>query len=318
MSHRTIPVALVVALGIAACGGPPPPASLGPDDLISLQRAEGIIQSNLTWEEHALINNAHAVVTEECMQQLGWDFKMGRDTPETSSPGPDSLSPLDQWTFADVPSAESEGYGLEAYLAEQSAYLDLVREIDREARIPDPATMNPEDAARFELDYFGTEGERVEIVERDGSNTSLAGGGCLGKAFRAVNGDIAQWLNFRDARGTAESDIWVTTLADDAVADALDAWQDCVAEDGFEFDDPQQAFESAVTAAQSGDFQRERVIAVADASCKTESGLDRAVQAAFLAATNAVLPDLEDDLLAYQEFEAASLERAKDILGLGE
>lgn len=311
-------VAVMVAVAVAACQATPPPARLGEDDISRLERAERIIQTEITPEENALIINAHGAVVETCMQALGWDFQVGIETPETGTGGPRSLSQLEQWTFSDVEAAESTGYGFEAHLAAISEYLERIGEVDGEARIPDPTTMSAEDAARYELDYFGTEEERVEIVERDGSHSSVAGGGCLGEASLAVWGDIEQELRLRDARGTAEADIWVSTLDDAAVLDALEAWKNCVTAEGYEVEDPQSAFELALSAAQSGDFDRERAIATVDARCKADSGLDRAVQAAFLAATNAVLPDLEDDLLALQEFEAAALERAKEILRFGE
>lgn len=321
MPRRTLSnlgaVAVVVTLGIAACQGAKPPASLDSSDITTIESADRIIQTRVTPEENALIINAHGAVVEACMQQLGWDFRVGRETIETAG-GPNSLSRLEQWTFADMPSAESDGYGFEAQLAALSAHLDRIEEMDSKARIPDPTTMSAEDAARYELDYVGTEEERVEIIERDGSGASVPGGGCIGEASRAVWGDIEQELQLRDARGTAQADIWGTTVADEAVLDTLDAWKDCVSQEGYAFDDPEDAFEVALAAAQAGDFEGERLIAVADATCKTESGLDNAVQAAFLAATNAVLPDLEDDLLALQDFEAAALERAKDILGFGE
>lgn len=59
-----------------------------------------------------------------------------------------------------------------------------------------------------------------------------------------------------------------------------------------------------------------RLSSVAWASCKVESRLDLAVQAAYLSATNRVLPELEDDLLALRQLEAEALDRAKEILGL--
>jgi hypothetical protein len=322
MPRHTLPTlgttALVVALGMAACQGTAPPASLNAGDITSLQRADRIIQTKVTPVENALLINAHGALVEACMQQLGWEFEVPTVAADMASAGPGFLSQLEQWTFADESSAGTDGYGLEAYLAEHSAWLAEADEVDREARLPDPTTMSAEDAARYELDYFGTDDERVEIVERDGAPSSVPGGGCLGEASRAVWGDIEQELRLRDARGTAESEIWEAILANGAVVDTLDAWKDCVAEEGYEVEDPGDAVEIALTAAQSGDFERERLVAVADASCKADTGLGSAVQAAFLEAANAALPDLEDDLLALQQFEAAALERAKDILRFGE
>ncbi|HYN50815.1 MAG TPA: hypothetical protein VES62_07800 [Thermoleophilaceae bacterium] len=285
------------------------------DQLAAIQRADAIISTSLTAGESALVVNAHGAVVESCMQELGWDFRVGTATADTESI-PGSLSQLEQWTFTDVASAESVGFDLQRHIAEAAAYHEVLERDAGEAHIPDPVTMSPEDAARYELDYFGTEDERVEILERDGSHSSLAGGGCWGQAQRAVFGDDMEremWL--RDARGTAESDIWEATLSDDAVNDALDSWKGCVRERGHEFEDPHGAFDSAANAARAGDFDQERSIATTHAECVAESNLDLAVAAAFLSATNATLPEFEDDLLALQQLEEDALGRAKDILG---
>lgn len=308
---------LVVALVMAACGQAAPPASLSADDVATLQRADRIITSALSPEEHALIVNAHGALVETCMQALGWDFEVGTASALTESGGAGSMSELEQWTFADAASAGTRGYGLEDYLAAHAEFIQRMQE-GSEGHIPDPASMSPEDAARFELDYFGTEEEQVVIVERDGSRAGQPGGGCIGDASRAVYGDIEMEMRLRDARGTAESDIWLTTLDDGAVNDALNAWKSCVREQGFEFEGPHQAYDVALSAAQAEDFQREFEIATIDASCKEETGLARAVEAAFVAATNEVLPELESDLIALQQFEADALERAKEILQVGE
>lgn len=308
---------LIAALGIAGCAQAAPPASLTADDVATLQRADRIITTELSPEEHALIVNAHGALVEDCMQALGWDFEVGTASAVTESGGAGSMSQLEQWTFADVPSAETNGYGLEAYLAEHAEFIEQM-EGGSQGRIPDPETMSPEEAARFELDYFGTEEEQIVIVERDGSRAGQPGGGCIGDASRAVYGDIAEEMRLRDARGTAESEIWLAALEEGAVNDALNAWKACVREQGFEFEDPHQAHDVALSAAQAEDFDREREIATTDASCKAETGLARAVEAAFVAATNEVLPELESDLIALQQFEADALERAKEILQVGE
>lgn len=308
---------VIFSVGAAACQGTTPPASLSAGDIATLERADRIINTKLTPEDGALLINAHGAVVQTCMQRLGWDFEVGNATPESVVGGATSMSILEQWTFADVASAESAGYGLETYLAEHAAWLEGLAD-EGEGHIPDLDSMTPEDAARFEIDYFGTEEERVEIVERDGSRGSVPGGGCLGEAERAVYGDIEQELRLRDARGTAESDIWVATEEDGQVKDALSAWKDCVRKEGFDFEDPHGAHDLAMVAARAEDYDQERTIATTDAACKRESGLARAFEAAFLAATNAVLPDLEDDLIALQQFEADALARAKDILRIGE
>jgi hypothetical protein len=267
--------------------------------------------------EQALVVNAHGSVVSACMQERGWDYQAGTTTADLVGGWPDTLSPLEQWTFDDTASAETEGYGFETYLRELSAFHAMVEEVDSEAREPDLDSMPSDEQARFWLDFGGTDEERIEIVERDGSKASMAGGGCMGEAERAVYGDIAQKLRLQDARTTAESEIWAATFADQAVTRALSSWRACVAEQGFAFEDPHQAFESALSAAQSVDHAQERLVSTTDARCKKESSLGLAVEAAFLATTSATIGDLEDDLLALQEFERDTLARAKDILRTG-
>lgn len=90
-------------------------------------------------------------LVEACMQELGWDFEVGMATEEAGA-GPDFMSNLERWTYSDHARAESEGYGFERHLAELAAFRELIGDDEDQARIPDPVTMSPEDAARLELD----------------------------------------------------------------------------------------------------------------------------------------------------------------------
>lgn len=307
-------------LSVPFIGGPREPIaipSLDPDEMRTIEEADRVIHSTLTAEEWATVGNSQNAVIEACMQELGWDFEVGTATADTDGPGPATMSRLELWTFADVSAAQSVGYGFDAYLAEHAVWLAAMQVSEAESRIPDAAAMSPDEAARFEVDYFGTEAERIVITERDGSHGGIAGGGCLAEGGGAIYGDIERqfWLN--DARGTADGDIWLATVADPTVTEALDWWRDCLAEHEVYFADPDQAYSGALQYARSGDFAEERRIAIADATCKLESGLDRAVSAAFLAATNAVLPALEADLIALQQLEEEALVRAREILAAG-
>jgi hypothetical protein len=308
-------VAAVLVLG--ACREAAAPTRLDADQVASIEEADRVLGTSWTAGESAIVRNADAAVVEECMQQLGWDFELGTDTSATAS-GPSAMSTLEQWTFADVASAESVGYDLESHLADVAVFNEGIDAGGSEVRIPELEAMSAEDALRYELDYFGSDEERVEIVERDGSNHSVPGGGCLGQGRTAVYGDIEQQLRLEDARSTAAGEVWDRTLSNQTVAEALDSWTGCVEAQGYEFEDPHAAFDSAIAAAQAGDHDEERSIAAAAAECTAETGLDVAIEAAYLAATNETLSDLEDDLIAYEQLERESLARAKDILRLGE
>ena len=324
-----VAAAVVTLAGIAAVrgglsvpfiGGPREPVaipSLAPDERRTLEEADGIVNSALDPDEWAMIVNAHGSVVVACMQAHGWEFEVGTATAETETDAPITLSALEQWTFADVTSAESAGYGFESYLADHTAWLESLDPTGGQQQAYEDS-LSPEEADRYWRDFSGTDAERIEITERDGSGSSRAGAGCIAEADRALYGDIEREMWLRDARGTAESDIWTATLEDPSVVQALNAWRDCLAGRGVQWADPHQAFDAALRYAQAGDHAQERLIASADSACKVESGLGRAVDAAFLAATNAVLPALQEDLIALQQLEEDALIRAETILGVEE
>ena len=294
----------------------PPAASL--DQVDATQRADAIISPTLTAAEWALIANARSSVIETCMQRLGWNFQYGTAAADTESEGPSALSRLEQWTFTDVASAQSSGFGLQSHLADLAATIERLDLNAGETRIPDPSTMNADEAARFEQDLRGREDFDVVIIGRDSSPLSMPGEGCIAEAERAVLEDIFVTMWLRDARSTAESDTWDATLSDRAVEDALGSWRGCIRQRGYAFDDPDGSFASAAEVARAGDFAEERAIATAHAECAAVSNLDLAVTAAFLAATSDVLPELGSDLRALQAYEEEALVRAKDILGFEE
>jgi hypothetical protein len=178
--------------------------------------------------------------------------------------------------------------------------------------------MAVEERTRLALDYFGRDDQRIEIIELDGSKTSIPGGGCLGEADRQVYGDdMALKLRLDDARSTAESDIWGGTLSNDLVNGALAKWKTCISQAGDEFEIPPDVFGSAIRAAHAGDYESEKRVAVLTARCSTESGLADAIEVAFLSAGNATIPELEGDLLALQDFEEQALTRSRAILKNG-
>ncbi len=308
-------VAFLMAFAAAACQGGSRPGSTGQTQLASVADIDRLLHSTLAPEELSLLANAHDSVVETCMQKLGWDFEIGLTTPEIAQGGPRSLTLFEQWTFSDVEAAEASGFDLRTYMVEMDAFMKRMDESAGAAHIPDPDHMTPDERNRLGLDYFGRDDQRIEIIELDGSKTSVPGGGCLGEADRLVYGnDMALKLRLDDARSTADSDIWTGMLSSELVNRALAKWKTCVSHAGDEFETPPNVFEAAVTAAHAGNYESEKRIAVLTATCSTESGLADAIEAAFLSAGNATIPELEDDLLALQQFEEQALERSRSIL----
>lgn len=310
-------VAFLIAIVASGCRAGSVPSSFTPGQMASIADIDRLLSSTLTPEEQALLINAHGSVVEACMQKRGWDFRVGVASPEIAGGGPSPLTTFEQWTFSEVAFAQASGFDLRTYVRERKAFLDGLEGNDGSVHIPDPKLMAPDEAQRYDLDYFGTDAERVEIIERDGSRASVPGGGCLGDAERAVYGDIALELRLQDARTSADAEIWGRTLSNGSVTDALSTWKGCVDRGGHQFEDPVAAFAGALAAAQVEDFDGEREIAVLSAQCSADSGLAMAVKAAFLEAGQGTIDELEEDLIALQEFEQDALARAKDILRLG-
>lgn len=311
-------VAFLITFAAAACQGGSGSNGTGQRQVASVSDIDRLLHSTLTPEELSILGNAHDSVVETCMQQLGWDFEIGVTTPEIAQGGPRSLTLFEQWTFSDVAAAQASGFDLRTYIVEMDAFLKRMDAAAGAAHIPDPDHMTPDERERLGLDYFGRDDQRIEIIELDGSKTSVPGGGCLGEADRQVYGDdMALKLRLDDARSTADSDIWSGTLSSDLVNRALAKWKTCISRAGDEFETPPNVFEAAVTAARAGNYESEKRIAVLTATCSTESGLADAIKAAFLSAGNATIPELEDDLLALQQFEEQALERSRSILKTG-
>ena len=314
---------LVGALAVSGCAAG---ASSLPHGVRSIEelraevvRIESILTSSFgTVEDGVLIGNAQGTVVAACMQARGWDWRFAPESVDLAATGRSVFwTEAELFLFDDERAAATEGYGLAAYLVSQERYLaELeVQAIELQGYTPDPDTMSSQDAARFELDVFGAEADRVEIVRRDGAQVSLPGSGCLAEGTIAVFGDVETYLIMTGVRQGAEDELWGRVSESRSVRSALASWRDCMEKAGYgggsqaPVAEPRDALLLAIAAPDD-----EVAIATADAACKRESSLSRNFMVAFYDV--GILGEFEGDLEAYREFHTSAAERARTILGL--
>jgi hypothetical protein len=162
-SNQVAACAVLVLATVAACQAAATPAPLTSEEAASIVAIDRILNSTQSVQEDAIVINAHGSVVEACMQALGWDFEVGTATADTTR-SPSSLSRFERWTFSDVEAARERGFDLRAYLQELAAFQARMDATAGSAHIPDPDRLSSEERARLQLEYFGRDDERIEII----------------------------------------------------------------------------------------------------------------------------------------------------------
>lgn len=270
----------------------------------------------VTFEEAAAINNAHAEIVETCMNELGWELRLGRDTAEELELGWFMRQP-ESWLFEDLAAARSHGYGWYD-LTIRSAAVDEVQQT-RELLIPMPEDLSISESERFQRDIGGSEGESIRIETRSGGAVITAGGGCLNVANSTIYGDIRARLEFEDLRTHIAGDVLVRTLDDRTVRSALRAWRGCVLERGYRLDDPPMAVKQAGSMYVEGPdravLEKEVQLALADVTCKHRSLLSDAFSGVFVRHAETQVTAFDSELKEYSRFMNSAAERAMEVAG---
>ena len=285
------------------------PAAIAPVSGASqrdLERYAQRIQTTLTKPQDALIVNAHSRLVERCMRSRGFDVDLGTLSPDDIGLEEGLLTRTEIWTFDERRRAEQVGYGIKA-----ATEAGVGEGSSTTATVPLESELGNRRWARYQRELYGGASERVEITELDGSATSIPGGGCLGHATRSVWLDVERYLQFRDARTTADSQLWLGTIEDPAVDAALRRWRSCMSRLGFDVDDPPAAY----NAASRGGLDREREIATADVACKQQTRLVHAFVPAYVRGGEVVIQKLGPILTEFQEFEQVALRRVLSFRG---
>jgi len=165
---------------------------------VTIERAlslEALSRPVLESAEVAFVLRAESSLVERCMQAQGYDFEFPAQQADLVE-SPTLLTEVEVWARASVDRASEVGFELRSHLDEvRRAQASVGRIAESGSTGPiDLGSLSTEELALFDVAYFGAPSERVEIIERDGSVASIAGGGCLGQARAELCGDLGNYL----------------------------------------------------------------------------------------------------------------------------
>ncbi len=273
MGQRGRLVALGCVLCAAGCAAAPEPlTSMGPLDTY-LDRA------------HLAEWDARDAAAEEqdlaaaCMKALGFEYTPWVETGPIAVPDVDAMPPTGTLEYA-----QQYGYGA-------STYFDMPG-----------TTTSPQGAVDPNEAYVGamSESEQQAYAEAlwgppTAAGTPTEGGGCMGDARREVDargGDPRADPTWKQLLPEVSA-MWNRINADPRVAELDAAWSDCMAEAGHDYATPDEAsgaLSAEWEALQSANMdagvvrvpqadkraqqEREIAVAVADQTCRDETGYD--------------------------------------------
>jgi hypothetical protein len=138
---------------------------------------------------------------------------------------------------------------------------------------------------------------------------------------RALYGDLRDMLRLEHLARGVDHEAYRRVLVDKQYVQALAAWRDCMRRRGYQYEDPGAARDAAFSAGRSTDeiqsLDREKRIAVDDATCSKETRLAAVGKRLDEQYRQKVAEERQGEILAYREQRAAALRRAKQLLGVG-
>jgi len=315
--------ALLAAALLSACAEPPEP--------VDRATAEAVLLDNMASADQ--VDQALDRVARLCVENLG--FHVHPAATEYAE-HPDLSDLLGFWVYSepDLTLPPDEIY----HVAVDSPHITLVVEgEDGEARYtePDPFTALPQaDQEAYFTALYGSPGMEPEVVQLpDIGRSERAGGGCRREAEDALAaGAYPDYLNHAGLAGAKGGTDWE---ADDRVTEARLAWSACMAERGYDYEEPMLLRDDLFTAATDlkaawqvqqttslADAEAELaelVLATAedDAACHDATGLQEVQETVFWEYLIAFVSGHEEDFYSFHQRARDMQTRAQDVLADG-
>lgn len=286
-----------------------------PSDTSSASRqvAAAVADYQTMTTDRAFIQRAEQELISRCMAAAGFEY-----TPIEQLPA--------RWRQLTQP--------LSVQAAEESGYASLTAPLtspDAEANEKYMAALSKADRQRYATTLNGDPGHTAKITSPAGT-VAIPTSGCVRQADRDLFGNAVKW---------AQASTFVTDVgnypeyrpADDTtLKHATQEWSSCMADRGYRFATPDDAMQLALSEAtpfnrldaNGNEVPQEtagahpdkaRDIAVADATCRAQTGWDDANRVAAQRALAAVFAAHESDVLAYNEMAAVGVAKARAVLG---
>lgn len=172
------------------------------------------------------------------------------------------------------------------------------------------ATLPPDRLAKYQEADLGTEQSRVKIDDGGGGILTVPGTGCLFESINGLWGSATDYYTIVSQSNLISSRIQATLATDSGLNDAKESWRHCLGDSGYTVDSPDLMPRNA---SEQGD----RNLAVADWTCRSNSGLVAARGAALVAAANKLATDIESIRTTSRELIAAASVRAVALVSDG-
>ncbi|MFK4071788.1 hypothetical protein [Streptomyces sp. NPDC029674] len=165
---------------------------------------------------------------------------------------------------------------------------------------------------------YGTLGHKVLAELPDGSETFMYTDGCNARALQRLYGDLKVWMRAQMVATNLDGEIDGRLLEDKRVT-ALDApWSRCMAAAGYRyrntsearsavFDGYDKALRKKSARGEAAAKRRERVVAVADATCDASVGRAELVRSLDRHYREQVADDRAREIAAYRSLRAKAL-----------
>ncbi|MCX4906001.1 hypothetical protein [Streptomyces sp. NBC_00878] len=260
----------------------------------------------LTDAEQVLLQRAEALLVKKCMEAEGFKYWLGW------LPTVDDLKG-GGYVLTDVGWAKKHGYG--------SRLKDKLQDVQRDD--PNSAYANAlpkEERVRYSKTLEGGPSSGMLTAELPaGGTVQTPRDSCQADAKGRLYGNFETWFR-AEKTATNLSALYVPDLIKDKrFVNAVKDWSACMREAGHDYADPPEIRErlSKVTKGLSTEkaFAAEVDLAVAEATCATETPLADTARTLQTEYRDKKLQRYGDDIATYQRMRLDALARAEDITG---
>jgi len=291
-------VALALLTGCSSGGGPSDDATLTYEDSPLSAYWEKLGGSQDEAEMNAQAARSEEIVAA-CMQDEGFEYTP-QDTSGMSRSFDDADDGMPEWDSIEF--AEQYGYGATTSQDMPMNQGDGEEWVDPNADYV--ASMSESEQAAFYEALYGAQTMSEEPIDEETAEEDIpeydwTTAGCQGKAQHEVYeaGQIWDDPEFKDLTD-AMNELWQDAQTDERTTQAYAKWAECMADEGYDFANPQEAQDSIYTltneipydeetgaqdeAALAEIRDQEIATAVADRTCQDSTGAGRAaLQAQF-------------------------------------
>lgn len=257
--------------------------------------------------DRAFLRTSEDILISKCMQAKGFEYNPLRFT--ASQVEADVLvDKKGPGAGADVVKASRQGYGL---------YNAVPNDTSRLPKNPNSHvdSMSQTEQRRWHDALSGEADVTVEIP--DGMTMHVSSKGCKAEARRSLYGDFVKWTTTEALVRNRFVKVQAWVRADPGLESSVARWSECMNKKGYRYKTPEDATRYAADAFMSKPSMKRKEIelAVADAECNRDAGLEKTYQELTEKHTRKWVSQNETRVLAVQEMRKRALSRAKTLVG---